>query len=277
MGQNAVPTMVPSVTPEVTSTASSTPTKTPRPTSTSTPTLTPLPPYQTKQVLFEYNVIGDHSVYDILFDAYPSWSRLVLYSDGQMIIPGKTYQQKVLSPSEIEAFLLKLESLGFYSLESNQKHDPTDQLYNYGNNYQESFDGRYYCIAVRADKARDLCVYEPDVQFLVPQMKSILQYLDEYKPEGTVPYLPDRLLLWVRPGRDPYEENLPPTTIPWRDHFPPLSASNAIMYIDGDAAKEIYILFDSTNTGKVFSQNGEEYTVYFLIVLPHDKVTNADR
>jgi hypothetical protein len=212
-----------------------------------------------------------------LYDEYPSWSRLVLYSDGQLIITGGIYQQKTLAPSEIEAFLLKLESLGLYSLESNHKHDPTDKLYDYGNNYEESFDGRFYCIAVHAEKAKDLCAYEPDVQFLILKMKSILQYLDEYKPAGTVPYVPDRLLLWVRPGRDPEEENLPPTTIPWSDQFPPLSASNSIMYVDGDLAKEISMLFDSTNKGKVFSQNGDEYTVYFHIVLPHDKVTNADR
>lgn len=269
--------MFPSITPEPSSTPSSTPTKTPRPTLPPLPTLTPLPSYQTKQVIFEYNVIGDHSVYDFFFEGSPSWSNLVLYSDGQMIIPGETYKQKILSPNEIEQFLSKLESLGFYSLESNQKHDETDKLYNYGNNYQTSFDGRFYCISVDAVRSRDLCVYEPDIQYLVPEMKNILQYLDEYEPTGSTTYYPDRLLLWVRAGRDPYDENLPPTAIPWNNHLPPLSARNPITYVDGDAAQEIYRLFDSTNTGKVFSQNGKEYTVYFYVVLPHEKVTNSNQ
>jgi hypothetical protein len=199
----------------------------------------------------------------------------VLYADGQLIIPGETYKQKILSPIESEQFLYKLEELGFYSLESNQKHDPTDKLYDYGNNYQVSYDGRLYCILVNTDKTKKLCAYEPDLQYLTPKMKNILQYLDEYEPVGMTPYFPDRILLWVQVGRDPYDENLPTTTTPWDESLPSLDTANQIMYVDGDAAKEIYLLFDNTNAGKVFTQNGREYTVYINVVLPHEKVTNA--
>jgi hypothetical protein len=106
-------------------------------------------------------------------------------------------------------------------------------------------------------------------------MKNILQYLDEYEPVGMTPYFPDRILLWVQVGRDPYDENLPTTTTPWDESLPSLDTANQIMYVDGDAAKEIYLLFDNTNAGKVFTQNGREYTVYINVVLPHEKVTNA--
>ncbi len=283
-GQNNFPlTAIPSFTPNPTLTVTSTPTRTPQPTLTPTSTITPLPPYPNKQVLFDYYVIGDHSVFDGFFDlnSFRSYSRLVLYDDGQMIITSSegvgdgTYKQKFLSPDEIKRFLAKLETLGFYSLESNQKHDPTDTLYNYGNDYQESFDGRDYCISVNADKSRDLCVYEPDIQYLIPQMKSILQYLDNYEPAGTTPYYPDRILLWVQAGRDPYNDNLPETAILWDEHFPSLEASSPIMFIEGDMAKEIYLQFGGTNKGMVFSQNAKEYTVYIDVVLPHEKMTNA--
>jgi hypothetical protein len=114
--QNTIPTAIPSFTPKPTITAISTPTNTPQPTLTPTSTITPLPSYQNKQVLFDYYDIGDHSVYDIFFDQNPfrSYSRLVLSKDGQMIIPpdegevGGTYQQKFLSPDEIQRFLSKL-------------------------------------------------------------------------------------------------------------------------------------------------------------------------
>lgn len=280
-----MPTAISSFTPKPTFTVTSTSTKTLQPTltSTSTSTITPLPSYQNKQVLFDYYVIGDHSVYDGFFDpdSFRSYSRLVLYNDGQMIIPpsegemGGTYKQKFLSPDEIKRFLSKLDAMGFYSLESNQKHDPTDKLYNYGNNYQESFDGREYCISVNDDKSRNLCVYEPNLQYLIPKMKTILQYLDEYEPAGMTPYYPDRILLWVQAGRDPYNDNLPATAILWDEHFPSLETSNPIMFVDGDMAKEIYMLIGGTNKGMVFSQNAKEYTVYIDVVLPHEKMTNA--
>ena len=204
-----------------------------------------------------------------------------MYDDGQMIIPpsegvvGGPYKQKFLSPDEIKQFLAKLEVLGFYSLESNHKHDPTDKLYNYGNNYQKSYDGRFYCIIVNTDKSGNLCAYEPDLQYLIPEMKNILHYLGEYEPAGMTLYYPDRILLWVQAGRDPYNDSLPETTIPWDEHFPSLETSSSIMFIDGEMAKEIYMLIGGTNKGVVFSQDGKEYTVYLDVVLPHEKITNA--
>jgi hypothetical protein len=126
-GQKEIPTVFPFITPKpsviATSTATATVTKTQPTKLPPTPTITPLPPYQTKQIIFDYNVIGDHSVYDWFFDPdfFRSYSRLVLYTDGQMIIPSKgefggTYKQKILSPNEIKQFLSKLKALGFIHL-----------------------------------------------------------------------------------------------------------------------------------------------------------------
>jgi hypothetical protein len=271
-----VPTIVPSVTPEPSSTATLTPTKI-RPTRTFAPTLTltPFPAYPNKQVVFEYNMTGGHSVYDFFFAGAPSWSRLVLYSDGQMIIPGKTYTQKMLSPDEVKQFLSRLEALGFYSIESNQQHDTSDKLYNFGNNFEESYDGLSDCIVVNAEKSRELCVYEPAMEYLVPKMKNILRFLDKYEPAGTTPYSPDRLLVWIQSGRDPNNENLPNDAIPWPDNLPSLDIFSSISYVDGETAKEIYSLFEDTNAGKVFTQDGKEYTMYIYVVLPHEKLSNA--
>lgn len=297
-GQNNIPTAIPSFTSEPTIKATPTLTKTPRPTLPPTLTITPLPLYQNKKVLFAYYVIGDYSVYDTFFDydaffgldlyrSYPrSYPKLILYDDGLLIIPGEKYKQKKLSADEINQFLSKLETLGFYSLESNQKHDPTDRLYNYENNYQLSFDGREYCVAVNNDRPRNLCVYEPHIKYLIPKMKRLLEYLEEYEPSGMTPYYPDRILLWIQSGRDPYNNNLPKNTITWDEKFPRLRNSlvyadgnlakeNSLIYLDGDWAKEIYMLYENTNQGNVFTQDGKEYTIYIDIVLPHEKVTNS--
>ncbi|HEY9526358.1 MAG TPA: hypothetical protein VIR02_04695 [Anaerolineales bacterium] len=273
---NNVPTVVPSVSPEPSATATLTPTKI-RPTRTfaPTPTLTPLPAYQNKQVIFEYNVTGNHSDYDFFFEDSPSWSKLVLYSDGQMIIPGKTYMQEMLSPVEMKQFISKLEALGFYSIESNQQHDTSDKLYKYGNNFEESYDGLLDCIVVNAEKSRELCIYEPAMEYLVPKMKNILRFLDTYEPKGTTPYSPDRLLVSIQSGRDPYNDNLPKDAVPWPDNLPSLDTFKSITYVDGEIAREIYNLFDDTNAGKVFTQSGKEYTMYFYVVLPHEKLSNA--
>ena len=127
-GQESTPATFSSVTSRPISTPTTTLTQTPQP--TFTPTITPLPPYKTKQVIFDYNAAGGLSDFDIFFesDFLRTYSRIILYDDGQMIISGEVYRQKMLSPNEVNLFLSKLDAMGFYSLESNQAHDPTDCL-----------------------------------------------------------------------------------------------------------------------------------------------------
>jgi hypothetical protein len=289
--QRNVPTPLPSPTPEPSSTSTSTITLTPtriQPTELpSTPTFTPFPPYHNKGVVFDYYVIGNQAYWDEFFDP-PSGNivtKLILYDDGQMLIAGigETYKQKILSATEIKSFLSKLETLGFYSLESNQEYDPTDNLYDFAGKYDDLgvFGGLRDCISVNADNSRNLCVHDSYLQFLIPEMKKILQYLDTYQPTGMTPYYPDLILLTIQSGLDSSIEY--PPAIPWDEHFPTLEKdpkrytwdnSIQVIYIDGDMAKEIYSFFEGSDSSKVVSQNGNEYLVDIRVLLPHEKVKN---
>lgn len=273
-----ITTNIPESSNTVTTTATSTPTITHPTERPSIPTNTPFPTYQNKNEILNFYIIGDHSYFDSFIDteSIRSYSRLVIYDDGQVIIAGETYKQKILSSDEIDQFLSDLESLGFYSIETNHKHDPTDKLYDYGDNYQESLDGRFICIMENTDNDKNVCVYEPDIQYLIPKMESILKYLDNYQPEGLTPYIPDRLLVWIERGRNPYDNNLPETAIPWDEHLPSLETSEYIIFVDGELAKEIYLLFENPNDGLVFSQNGNGYTLRINIVFPHEKMINPN-
>jgi hypothetical protein len=240
-----------------------------------TPTITLTPPYPTKQVLFDYTVSGFHTPYDIYYADYGvgGWSKLVLYSDGQLIISGSSYKQKILSTDEINQLLSKLEALGFYTIESNQQHDPSDKLYNFGTQYQGVTDPMWYCVLINKVESRELCTWKPYEKFLVPEMKNILKFLDRYQPEGMPPYFPDQVLLWVRAGRSPYVENLPAKAIPWDEKFPSLETSDEkTMYFQGDEAKDIFALFGNEVSTIVLKQNDIEYTVSIDIVLPHEQV-----
>lgn len=291
-GSKDISTVFPSVTPQpsLTATIVITPTfaKIVPTQPSSNPTFTPFPPYQNKNVVFDYYVIGNRADWDIFFDP-PSGNivtRLVLYEDGQMLAagPGGTYKEKFLSSAEIKSFLSKLETLGFYSLESNQQSDQTDKLYDFGSNYEEVNDGLWYCISVNANKSRKLCIREPYIQFLTPKMQSILQYLDEYKPTDMTPYYTDRILLTIQ--SDINSSIKDPPAIPWDEHFPSLEhdprrftsdTSNQVIYVAEDMAKEIYLFFEGSNGWKVVSQNSKEYIVYIRVLLPHEKVKNIQQ
>lgn len=292
--QKNVPTALPSRTSEPSFTPALTLTLTPTSVEStklpSTPTFTPFPNYQNKGVVFDYYVVGNQAYWDEFFDP-PSGNiltKIVLYDDGKILIAGtgETYKQKILSSTEIKSFLSKLESLGFYSLESNQKYDSTDDLYNFEGKYEEVkvFGGLRYCILVDTDKSRNTCVHDSYMQFLIPEMKKILQYLDTYKPAGITPYYPDRILLTIQSGLDSSIEY--PPAIPWNEHFPTLEKdpkrytwdnSVQIIFIDGDMAKEIYMFFEGSDSSMVVSQNGNEYLVDIRVLLPHEKVKNPQQ
>lgn len=244
----------------------------PTPIPTEIPTFTPTP-YPTKQVLLKYELRSSPRppFHEFIGKAYPM---LALYSDGQLIVTGETFQEKILTVDEKAQFLSQLEELGFYKIDSNQKHDPTDNLYNFGNNYNMEEIGSFYCV-VTAEKAKDLCAYEPYRKFLVPEMKNILKFLDEYRPKGMIPYNPDRILIKVEAGRDPDIRSLPETALPWSVDFPSLaSATNGTLYAEGKAAAEIFSLLGGKLTPNLVTQNGEEYTIeYARPVLPHEVIS----
>jgi hypothetical protein len=272
------------------------PTFTPRPTITGTlptklpltPTFTPFPPYHYKQVVFDYYVAGQQAYSDEFFapESCCTITNIVLYDDGQMIIGD---MQKFLLPDEIKGFLSKLDTMGFFSLESNQQADPTDKLYDFGDNYEKIYDGTGSCISVNADESRELCVDDEYRQYLIPEMQSILKYLDDYEPVGMTPYYPDRILVEVQkidPDSDSAHQE---RVIPWNKHFPSLEISDPrihvwdnprpSMYIDGTMTLKIVLffrdLYKNVKGEFLFSQNGKLYDVSIREILPHERVINV--
>jgi hypothetical protein len=265
------PLALPSDTPKPSATMAATqtavsPTLTSKPAETSTGTPTP---YPLKQVLLDYTIGGYHTPYEIYYADYGAdgWSALVLYSDGQLIIPGTTYQQKILSKEEIQQLFLQLENKGYYLLKQ-------ETLYDFGNQEPPRvYDGTTYCISTTGEREQNLCAYEPHKSFLDPQMMDILQFIDQYRPQGMTPYSPDRILLWVQAGRSPYVENLPTKAISWPANLSSLETPDEkFMYFQGEEAREVYALFGHEISTVVMSQNGKEYTVSIDIVLPHEEL-----
>lgn len=256
---------------------------TPKPTNTVPPALTLSPtytPYPLKQVTFNYSISGWVGPFDMYLDWH--WSQLVLYSDGQLIITGMPYQQKILSPEEIDQLITNLEELGFFSIETNQMHDPSDHLYNFGNQYTKTTGGTYHYVTVTGNRERTICVFDIWKEFLVPGMKNVLTFLDEYQPDGMSIYYPDRILLHLLIGRNPYDDT-PAEAISWADDLPSLEApgdkmsfidgklNEKMLYFEGDEAKKIYS-FLIEYTSDVFIQNNIEYTLDMQVVLPHNEV-----
>lgn len=274
------PSDTPIATPKPTFTPTLTLTPTQTPTETNTPTLTPLPfTYETKQVLLEYYVVGAHTLFDIAVE--PVFSRLIVYSDGQIITYGET---KMLSPAEMDQLFAQLESLGFYDIETDEHGWATPNLYTPDNPFEKITGATSYCVLTTTqDQKRNICAYEPYMQYLIPAMQNTLKFLDDYHPKGTEPYSPDRILLYVESpetsqilDKDALSKK---RVIPWPVTLPPLKPNfdYKVTYIQGSMAARIASYFENIpySDFPLFEQNGITYFVGIDILLPHE-VVNFD-
>lgn len=253
-------TETPSILESSTATALPVPSRTPLPT---------FPPYSSeKEIILNYSFGGEHDSFDMVLGV--THSKIVLYSDGQLIISGNPYREKQLSVDEVNWLFSQLELMGFFAIESNQQHDPTDQLYDFGSQYQKVYDGTYICITASYRQERKLCTYEHYEEFLKPPFKKMLDFMDHYEPNNLSTYQPDRLLLNIEPGRVGFiDENIKST--PWLANFPSLKTDHwKILEVDGKAANEVFDFFDNSQGFRVVDEDGKEYTVYARPLLPHE-------
>ncbi len=240
------------------------------PTQIPTTSITPIstyPLYQVKDVIIEYAYSGgDHGIFDPLVN--PHIPKLVLYSDGLLVIDKDSLYQKMLSEQEIRSFMSQIEQGGFYTIETNQQHDQTDKLYNFNNGYESAFDGRYLCISTEIKR---ICAYEPVIDSVIPSMKNIFKFLDSYLPSNITPYQADRILLQVIAGSDYLPQEHRPNQIEWTDGLPSLKETPA-MFVDGKAAATVFALFDYSMSWKIVIYKSKEYTVFARPVFPHEVV-----
>lgn len=241
-----------------------TPTKTLTPSNTPTPTY---PLYTVKDVIFKYGYDGgDHGIFDPLVN--PQLPKLILYSDGLLLIDKDSFYQKVLTEQEIHSFLSQIEQRGFNTIDTNQQHDPTDKLYNFSNGYESAFDGRYLCVS---NETKRICAYEPVIDNVIPTMKNIFKFLDSYLPSNMTPYQADRILLQIIEGSDYIPQEYRPNQIEWADDLPVLQETPTL-YVDGETATKIFALFDYSESWKIVTYNDKEFTVFARPVLPHEVI-----
>lgn len=238
----------------------------------------PTPFYQTKQVLLNYYSGGFHTYFDMVHDVV--FTRLVLYTDGQMIVRGGL--QKKLSKAEMDQLFASLNDLGFYAIETDEEGNSTKNLYTPDNPFEKITDGDFSCVlTTTGEKKRNICPYGPYEEYLVPQMKNVLKFLDEYPTTDMTPYIPDRIVLYVESVEtiENFDKSfLSKDVIEWPKYLTPLSPQTSdykMMYVQGFMAGKISAYMDSVrpeNGVNVFRQDGKDYVVMIDIILPHEEI-----
>ena len=139
-------------------------------------------------------------------------------------------------------------------------------MYSFNGAYQRSFDGRYLCVST---KAKSICAYVPDEDYLIPPMKSIFRFLDNYSPSSLSLYQADRILMSVIEGNEYFPPEYKINQINWDDNLPALQATPTL-FVEGEIAAKIFALFDYSTNPKIVIDNDKEYTVFVRPVLPNE-------
>jgi hypothetical protein len=255
---------------------------------TPTPTLTlyPLPteiPRPNKQVLIEYGLVGGLPTRfeDVITGSnIPS---LILYSDGQIILHKKKLLEKNLSIIEICSLLKKIEDLGFYQIpDKPDSINAKNPVYDLPPGFQGGNDGPDYHILVNGPDPKEVFVnylyYKNG--YAVPVIEKLIPFLANFQPSGMQEYHPDRLLLYIKPGREDWVKDQTPAQWPNADiHLSDYAdVSNPVydgfylygLYLTGDIVPNIYALFQSPYADRVVIDEGQEYTVDPRPLLPNE-------
>lgn len=248
------------------------PTRTPITTSTISTSFTK---YSTKEPLLHYFGGGGFGIFSDF--KITTSTNLVLYSDGQLIIARNPYRFKQLSKGEESSLLSNLDKLGFYSIQTNNKHDETDPIYDFAKNYSEAWDGLSTCLSVLGTIEKSLCYYQPYKDFLIPKMKDLFHFMDDYEPENMMPYQADRIILIIDEGwTGTFPEDR--KKIPWPSDLLSLeSFAGGKVYIEGPLASKIFNFFNNSSGFFDLVDKGTEYSVFIQPVLPHENLIMTER
>jgi hypothetical protein len=193
---------------------------------------------------------------------------LILYTDGQLIIP---YYEKQLSQKEMDGILAKFEQLGFYQIEGTAPIDEHNPIYAFPNGIAPNIVGlstvKY--IGVYGNNSNGIGYMGNREEFLVQPIKDIISYLESFSTEGAIRYQPDRLLVGVTIIRGTSTEN--EIVIPWpNDITPPTGIeSEGVLYLEGAEATKLYNLVRD-NPEADFIYEGIKFWLALRPIYPHE-------
>lgn len=242
---------------------------------TSFPSFTPVPTewirtYATKKPLVVYGGVARTQISNLFYNrGYFDFSpHLVLYTDGQLILSGRTKQ---LTPKETDEVLIKLDQLGLFQIETTYATDPQNPIYVLPT---EAVLPPYRSlgeIVVNGMESKKLVYEKGWEEFLIQPMKDVISYLESFSSEETTLFQPDRLLVgFVMESEIPIPDDA--TVISWPGEITsPSEASqyDRVLYLEGTEALALFRIMEE-NPDAYFMHQGIRFWVYLRPIYPHE-------
>ena len=193
---------------------------------------------------------------------------LVLYTDGQLLLSGRTGQ---LSSEETDKVLTILDQLGFFRIQTTYAADTQNPIYILPTEAMPSHYINLRELLVNGKESKKV-IYERDwEEYLIQPMKDIIAYLDSFSREGTTLYQPDRLLVgFVMESEIPIPETA--TVVAWPSEITPPTESSrydGVLYLEGIEALTLFNV-KQENPDAYFTFAGIRFQAYLRPIYPHE-------
>ena len=249
--------------------------------SSTTPSLTPLPPSQTptqlpsKSELISYTILGGDGSspeigcllgHDYLFK---------LYGDGQLIyLDSSIVRESYLSETEVQELLSQIAGTGFFDVNGTGELREEDPIYENAPAFVETGSAGHFLRVKDKEIETDNALKE----YLTESISQTFEIISSFTPEESHIYSPDLILLWIFPIENSDSMDwYPATPIPPIQEWPgTISSLQALMLSEGDYyafiggldSKTIFEIHGFFPSGKVYTDNGQEYYVVACPVEP---------
>jgi len=236
------------------------------------PTPIPIP---SKPELISYTILGgDGSSPEIgclLGDDY----LFKLYNDGQLLyFDSSMVRESYLSEIEVQELMSRIERTGFLDVEGTGELREKDPIYE--NAPASVGDGGAGSFLAINDKR--IVIYGALKGYLIEPINQAFEIISSFRPEESHIYSPDLIFLWIFPIDDSESINwYPATPIPPIQEWPEtirslddllLSGGDYYAYIGGSESKTISEIHGFFPSGKVYTENDQEYYVVACPVEP---------
>jgi hypothetical protein len=210
--------------------------------------------------------------------------KLVLYVDGELVVRrrdwryGQTvlWDQAYLTTGEVCRLLARLESTGFFNVEggNNSFTMEEDPVYDLPEGLKFGEGGYYDIIQVNGTPSKQVDIYYELAPYVVDEVHTVMELLQQYRPAGLQPYQPQHVLLWIESGDVAWW--LPPTPRatpwPWPTDYPSLVSGAGVkgsnkLLLSGSAATA---LLNIPTGAAVVNENGTLYSIIVRPLLPHE-------
>ena len=207
----------------------------------------------------------------------------VLYLDGTLLVRGARlgkpnwYMQKKLEPYQMCAIINRLKGEGFFKFSGDGSLGSLDPIYTFKKAVVFDPSTPNYTLQINGDPSKLVTIQAAHTTELVWAIRQSFLFFRNERPGGMQPYHPDRLLLWVEPGRGAAPQGLDVQS--WPHDLPGLAtlsggSDGRGIVLKGGAVETIMALFDQHPGGLLFSQFGNRYYVAARPLLPHETPEN---